>query len=146
MPRKYPKKIGKGQRKRFAALRRWKDCWLADPVRMERARSKNVEKAHQYYRDLAENLRSVIAGWPKEMTSRELREQIQGLLLDLGPGRSSKGYDWRSCRQRLTRLKLIEFDPIKRMWANRGSPMIAKWQDNGINPSSDSQPEITDLC
>ena len=72
MPRKYPKKIGKGQRKRFAALRRWKDCWLADPERMERARKNNVEKAHQYYRDLAENLRVVIAGWPKQMTSREL--------------------------------------------------------------------------
>lgn len=144
MPRKYPKKIGKNQRKRFAALRRWKDCWLSDPARMEKARRKNVEKAHQYYRDLAENLRSAIAGWPQEMTSKDLKGLIISLLPGLGPGRTPKGYDWRSCRQRLTRLKLIEFNPFSRMWANRGSPMIAKPQDNGIHQPGDSQPE-TDI-
>jgi hypothetical protein len=105
---------------------------------MEKARRKNIEKAHQYYRDLAENLRSVIAGWPQEMTSKDLKGLIISLLPGLGPGRTQKGYDWRSCRQRLNRLKLIEFDPVKRMWANRGSPIIAKCQDNGINPTSDT--------
>lgn len=139
-----PKKITRGQRKRFAALRRWKDCWLSDPARMEKARRKNVEKAHQYYRDLAENLRSAISGWPQEMTSKDLKGLIISLLPGLGPGRTSKGYDWRSCRQRLNRLKLIEFNPAKRMWANRGSPMIAKPQDNGIYQPGDSQPE-TDI-
>jgi hypothetical protein len=111
---------------------------------MEKARRKNVEKAHQYYRDLAENLRSAISGWPQEMTSKDLKGLIISLLPGLGPGRTSKGYDWRSCRQRLNRLKLIEFNPAKRMWANRGSPMIAKPQDNGIHQLGDSQPE-TDI-
>jgi hypothetical protein len=100
---------------------------------METARKKNIKKAHQYYRGLADNLRSIVVGWPPEMKSSELKQNICDLLPDLGPGRTSKGYDWRSCRQRLIRLKLISFDPLKRLWANQCSLMIDNQQDNGIN-------------
>lgn len=118
MPRANPKPIGRRLAGKYRILRRWKRCWLEQPDRMERARKRNVAKAHDHYRELNDNLRAYVSTWPKAMTSPEFLQHVRDTVPLLGKGRTRKGYDWRSFRARLVRLGFCTFDPISRLWTN----------------------------
>lgn len=118
MPRANPKPIGRRLAGKYRVLRRWKRCWQENPDRMERARRRNVAKAHDHYRELNDNLRLHLSAWPKTMTSPEFLQLVRDTVPLLGKGRTRKGYDWRSFRARLVRLGFATFDPVSRLWTN----------------------------
>ena len=118
MPRLNPKPIGRRLAGKYRMLRRWKRCWQEQPERMERARRRNVQKAHDHYRELNDNLRQYVSTWPAKMTSTEFIKLVRDTVPLLGRGRTRKGYDWKSFRARLVRLRFCTFDPITRLWTN----------------------------
>ena len=124
MPRANPKPIGRRLAGKYRMLRRWKRCWQEQPERMERARRRNVAKAHEHYRELNDNLRQYLAGWPRIMTSPEFLQRVKDSIPLLGRGRTRKGYDWKSFRARLVRLNLCTFDKQTRMWTNTSAEPI----------------------
>ena len=99
---------------------------------MERARQKNVQKAHDYYRGLNDNLKAEIATWPARMSSTEFVDAVRATVPLLGKGRTRKGYDWKSFRSRLVRLGFMVFDRQTLTWSNRCKPLI----DNQPDPSA----------
>lgn len=133
MPRRKPKPIGKAAAAKYARLRRWGRCWKEDRPRMERARAKNVAKAHDYYRGLIDGLRDHVSQWPSSMTSKEFVGMVRASVPLLGKGRTRKGYNWQSFRSRLVRLGLCTFDVQSRLWANRCKPTIENSPDPSTN-------------
>ena len=133
MPRRNPKPIGKALASKYARLRRWGRCWKEDPERMERARRKNVAKAHDYYRGLNDGLKDHVSAWPSSMTSKEFVGLLMASVPLLGRGRTRKGYDWKSFRSRLVRLGFCTFDSVTRLWTNHCKPSVDNSPSIGTN-------------
>ena len=133
MPRRNPKRIGWRLAGKFKALRKWKHSWDLNPDGMERARAKNVAKAHDYYRGLIDGLRNHVSQWPSLMTSKEFLGLVRDTVPLLGKGRTRNGYNWRSFRSRLVRLNLCTFDVQSRLWTNRCKPTIENSPDSSTN-------------
>lgn len=100
---------------------------------MERARQRNVSKAHDYYRGLIDGLRYHVGRWPRSMTSKEFVKLVRDTVPLLGKGRTRKGYVWKSFRSRLVRLGLCTFDVQTRLWTNRCEPTIENSEDCSTN-------------
>lgn len=124
MPRRHPKRIGRRLAAKFKALRKWKHSWDISPVKMEAARERNVVEAHKYYRELNDSLKEYVSHWPSSIPSKEFVELLKSTVPMLGKGRTRKGYDWRSFRSRLIRLRLCTFDRDKLMWTNHAKPSV----------------------
>lgn len=125
MPRRNPKPIGRRLAAKYRFLRKWRRAWDTKPDQMERARQRNVLKAHDHYRELNDNLRTHVSSWPATMTSPEFIKLMMDTVPLLGKGRTRKGYNWRSFRARLVRLGFCTFDPLTRKWTNTTATPLA---------------------
>jgi hypothetical protein len=106
---------------RFLRWRRhWKNCWRDKPEQMEQARQKGVAAMLQGWKERNQNLRAVVATWPKSMSKSSFRARVQELIdsPDNLRARNHKTHRPDSMINRLRSNGFAVYNPSTKRWVN----------------------------
>lgn len=87
---------------------------------MEEVRQKGVMAMQQGWKTRNENLREVVAGWPRAMSKKEFRNKVQALIDSPANLRQRKRKTHRpdSMINRLRSKGFVCFDSESKLWVN----------------------------